>query len=145
VRNIESIERAHEISAVVLDKTGTLTEGPLGRQVVPFNGNDEELRPAHDRIRRTCIGASSRQGNRRSGSAPGHHAAGRRVVASTTGGGVAGEVEGHAVIAGTAAFLRQHAIEVDVPPLLTSEDEGDTVVFVGIDGRPAAPLPLPTA
>ena len=143
VRNIESIERAHEISAVVLDKTGTLTEGvPSVGSVVPFNGNDEEYvlrmtasveHASEHPLGRAIVEAAQRRGI----TLP---AVGS--FASTTGGGVAGEVEGHAVIAGTAAFLRQHAIEVDVPPLLTSEDEGDTVVFVGIDGRPAGAIAI---
>ncbi|MBM4161583.1 MAG: metal-transporting ATPase, partial [Ignavibacteria bacterium] len=44
IKNAESLERAHKVQTVVLDKTGTVTEGkPSVTDVLPLNGSDERL------------------------------------------------------------------------------------------------------
>src|SRR5204863_1684356 len=58
---------------------------------------------------------------------------------SVTGQGIAGEIERHIVLAGTKTFLYDRGIEVasldDEAAALRSE--GHTIVFAGIDGKPA--------
>src|SRR6185369_16502269 len=63
---------------------------------------------------------------------------------SVTGQGVAGEIEDHVVLAGTKTFLYDRGIDVaaleDEASRLRSE--GQTIVFVGINGKPAGFLAI---
>jgi Cu+-exporting ATPase len=58
---------------------------------------------------------------------------------SVTGQGVAGEIEGHTVVAGTPTFLSDGGVDVSVldADAAALRSEGQTIVFAGIDGRPA--------
>jgi Cu+-exporting ATPase len=60
------------------------------------------------------------------------------------GGGVSGQIDGHAVLAGSEDFL--HAAGVDGAPLASSAEgprsQGHAVVMVAIDGKPAGVLDL---
>jgi Cu+-exporting ATPase len=61
---------------------------------------------------------------------------------SVTGKGVTGEVEGHAVVIGAPALLQETGIDPgDLPARAEGlRSEGQTVVFVAVDGRPAGLL-----
>jgi Cu+-exporting ATPase len=133
----------------VLDKTGTLTEGvPSVSEVISFTGAGIMLgEQALLRLTASLERASEHPLGRAI-----TEAAGRRGIAlssvdafaSTTGGGVSGMVEGRAVIAGTASFLREHAVQVDVDDSRTREAAGKglTVVFVAVDGAPAGAITI---
>jgi len=140
VRNAEALETLETVDTVVLDKTGTLTEGkPRVMLVQSISGIDETalLR---------FVASIERASEHPLAAAIVKAAEERKVslvdvkeFASVTGTGVVGVVEGKAVAVGSAALLREQSI--DVSSLEDRADalrrEGQTVVLVAVDGRPA--------
>ena len=141
VKNAEALERLEKVTTVVVDKTGTLTEGkPRFEQCVTANGfTDDEV---------LGVAAAVEQGSE-------HPLAGALIGAakerglvtrtatdfqSTTGGGVSAAVDGRAVLVGKAAFLHERgiagteALSREAEPL---QNQGQTVIFVGIGGKAA--------
>jgi Cu+-exporting ATPase len=145
VKNAEALERMETIDTLVVDKTGTLTQGrPSVTKIVAGAGFDE------DELLRLAAGVE------RASEHPLAHAiveaAENRHIAipevadfdSPTGKGAVGIVEGKRILLGNAAFLAENGI--DVAPLATAADElrrdGATAIFAGIDGRPAGVLAI---
>jgi Cu+-exporting ATPase len=142
-RNAEAIEVLRKVDTLVVDKTGTLTEGkPALVSVVPAidGGKDDLLRfaAALERGSEHPLGAAIVKG-----------AEARKlpVVATTgfqsvTGKGVSGQVDGHAVALGNLALMQ--SLTIDAAALTGRADElrqdGQTVVFVAVDGRLAGLL-----
>jgi Cu+-exporting ATPase len=140
IRNAEALERLERVDTLVVDKTGTLTEGApavTGVHVAP--GSDE---PALFRLV-----AALEQGSEHPLGAAIVRAARDRGIAlpqvahfeSVTGQGVAGEVEGRALLAGTRAFLTSRGVDLSSLEREAAAlgGEGQTVVFAAIDGRAA--------
>ncbi len=139
-RNAEAIERLREVDTLVVDKTGTLTSGkPRLMSIVAAESFDErdvlrlaaslEIASEHPLASAIRAGAADR----------GLAVQRPESFASTAGFGVRGVVEGRQVSVGTIDWLRQQQIECGA---LTGEAErlrreGQTIVFVGVDGRPA--------
>ena len=138
IRNAEALEILEKVDALVVDKTGTLTEGrPRLRAVVPVVDipEGEVLR----------LAASVEIGSEHPLAAAiveGAEARGIKPVAaddfrSVTGRGVVARVDGRAVSLGNVALMRE--LGVDAGPLLARADElrseGQTVMFVARDGR----------
>ncbi len=135
----EVLQRAGEVTHVILDKTGTLTEGqPAVTDVLPApgatRGSDDILRlaaaleaasehPVADAIVRAA----------RERSLPVVH---HDTFESVTGRGAVGIVAGTAVAVGNEALMAQQRI--DVTPLRAAADrlaaEGKTPIYVAIDG-----------
>ncbi len=138
VRNVRSIEQARRISTVVLDKTGTLTEGtPSVERIVPLDGGGED---ALLRLASSLEHASEHPLGRAIVQAAEHRGLPLAPVesfASTTGGGVTGVVEGRAVAAGTPEFLSRYAIPLDEARAAwqAAAEQGHTVVGVAVDGK----------
>ena len=142
-RSAEALETMEKVDTLVVDKTGTLTEGkPRLQAVVTANGIDEgEL---------LRLAASLEQGSEHplaSAIVAGAVARGVRPVAaarfaSRTGRGVAGVVDGRRVEVGNRALLDERGIEPG--PLAVRAEalraEGHGVVFVAVDGRVAGLL-----
>ena len=144
MKNAEALERLERVTTLVVDKTGTLTEGkPTLQEVVPSNGfaPDDLLRLAaalersseHPLAAAVVKGAQAR-----------HLELGLvRDFRSVTGGGVIGTVSDRKVLVGKTAFLRAEgiagleALEAAAGKLL---EDGRTVLFVAIDGKPAGIL-----
>ena len=142
-----AIERAAHVDTVVLDKTGTLTNGaPVLTEVVAtseFEGMDVLLAAAalesaseHPLARALVAGARERG-----------LAVDARVVEgfrTQAGAGVSGTFEGRRVVAGSAAWLVSNG--VDVAALATRADAlaagGASVVFVAVDARLAGLVAL---
>jgi Cu+-exporting ATPase len=142
-RNAEALEVLGKADTLVVDKTGTLTEGkPRLAAVEPAEGltADELLRLAAglERGSEHPLAAAVVQGAEARGVRP----AEARNFQSITGKGVVGEVEGRKVVLGNAALLGEHG--VDAGPLRQRLDalraEGQTVVLVAVDGRLAGLL-----
>lgn len=145
VKNAEALERLEKITTLVVDKTGTLTEGRprlTKVQVSPGSEFTEEevlrLAAALERGSEHPLAAAVVQGwkdQNKAVSAP--EVSGFR---STTGGGVAGIVAGRPVLVGKPTFLKEEGIK-DLPRLEEAarqlQEEGQTVVYVAIDGRAA--------
>jgi len=145
VKNAEALERMERVDTLVVDKTGTLTEGkPSVTAVVPAAGFDEaevlRLAAAVERPSEHPLGvAIVRAAEARGVATP--------AVAdfdSPTGKGAMGVVEGRTVVIGSATFLREHGI--DAGPLAGEADrlraDGATAVFVGVDRRLAAAIAI---
>jgi Cu+-exporting ATPase len=139
-KNAEAIEVMRKVDTLVVDKTGTLTEGkPKLVSVVTVEGIDEStlLRLAaslergseHPLAAAIVSGAEER----------GVELTEAHAFDSLTGKGVTGEVEGHRVSLGNSALLGD--LELDAGELATKAEslrtDGQTVMFVVVDDKPA--------
>lgn len=142
-KNAEAIELLRQIDTLVVDKTGTLTEGkPKLVATVPGPHLDEatllRLAATLERSSEHPLAAAIVGGARERGVALGH----AERFESVPGQGVTGEVDGHWIALGNHALLQ--ALNVD-PGALADEAErlrveGQTVMFVAMDGRIAGLL-----
>ncbi|MEG9527260.1 MAG: copper-translocating P-type ATPase, partial [Hyphomicrobiales bacterium] len=145
VKNAEALERMERVTTLVVDKTGTLTEGkPAVTRVVAAAGFDE------DTLLR--LAASVERASEHPLALAIVAAAGKRGIAtapvsdfdSPTGKGALGTVEGRRVALGNAAFLQEQG--VDVSTHATEADElrrdGATAIFAGVDGRVAGVIAI---
>ena len=145
VKNAEALERLESVDTLVIDKTGTITEGRphvVGIQVVrdggPERSEEETLR----------LAAALEQGSEHPlGAAIVAHARERRLTLpadvtfqSQTGRGVHGRVGGTDVVLGNAAMMQASGVDVSTAALdATALRAGArTVLYVAIDGRVAA-------
>ena len=144
-RNAEAIERLRDIDTLVVDKTGTLTEGrPQLRDAIPVSGfsveqilswsASVETHSEHPLARAVVNAAAER---------------GLAIPAATdfesiTGGGAQGTVAGGKVWIGSAAWMKARG--VDIEPLAAEAAkraaDGATIVHVARDGRIAGLLTL---
>ncbi|MFJ3334722.1 heavy metal translocating P-type ATPase [Streptomyces sp. NPDC086766] len=143
IRSAEALETAHKLDTVVLDKTGTVTEGkPVLTDVRPVDGFDETL------LLRLVAGAE----------ADSEHPLARAVVTgvrdrglvpsaatgfdSVTGKGVQATADGRAVLVGTARLLGDVGIDTTAltPVAAALSAEGKTPVLAAVDGRAAGVL-----
>jgi len=142
-KNAEAIEVMRQVDALVVDKTGTLTEGQPRLAAVRTAGDVDE--PTLLRL-----AASLERGSEHPLAAAIVGGAEDRGVELTdagdfeavTGKGVTGRVEGRSVALGNQALLGDLGIE---PAELADEAErmrsdGQTVMFVAVDGQPAGLL-----
>jgi Cu+-exporting ATPase len=143
IRNAEALETLEKADTLVVDKTGTLTMGkPALVTVEPTAGfsADELLRLAaslergseHPLAAAVVKGAEAR----------GMQLAEAGQFQSVTGKGVIGRVDDHAVVLGNVALLTDQHIETGPlgPRIEALHGEGQTVLLVGVDGRPAGLL-----
>lgn len=141
VKNAEALERLEKITTLVVDKTGTLTEGkPKLMDVLPTGGFDENVL--------LSLAASLEQSSEHPLAAAVVQAAKERSLAieaitdfrSVTAGGVAGTVTGRAVMIGKSAFLQNEKISdlKELEALATKlQEDGKTAMYVAVDGKPA--------
>jgi Cu+-exporting ATPase len=143
-RNAEALERLGGVGWLVLDKTGTLTEGrPRLEDVVtvPTFSEAELLRLAASMERASehpLAGAIVRGAEARL--VEPRPAADFRSV---PGGGVSGVVEGRRVAVGNPGFLAAQGVAPDAAlgaRAAALQADGKTVLLVGVDGRPAGLL-----
>ena len=137
-KNAEAIETLRDVDTVVVDKTGTLTEGkPQLASVVPSGELDEpmllRLAATLERGSEHPLAAAIVRGAEGRGVA----LANASRFESLTGKGVAGEVDGRQVALGNRALLEH--IHVDATALAARAEElradGQTVMFVAVDGK----------
>src|ERR1043165_9689459 len=142
-RNAEAIEVLREIDTLVVDKTGTLTEGkPKLVTVEPVSGIDEkallQLAASLERGSEHPLAAAIVSGAEERGI----EFSKVEAFESVTGKGVKGSVNGHAVALGNLALLEQLGTS-DAELSARAEEhrqEGQTVMFVLVNGRPAGIL-----
>ncbi len=143
VKSAEALERFEKVDVVLLDKTGTLTEGkPHLAQVVSLapGGEDALLRLAAglERGSEHPLASALIAGARQRGIAVPEHGAFR----SLPGMGVAGMVDGRSVALGNAALFEE--LRVDPRDLPARADAlrtgGGTVMMAAVDGEPAGLL-----
>ncbi|HZC57954.1 MAG TPA: heavy metal translocating P-type ATPase [Xanthobacteraceae bacterium] len=145
IKNAEVLERMEKVDTLVVDKTGTLTEGkPQVVGVVPAPGVDENtlirlaasVERASEHPLASAIVAAAAARNIAPAQVSGFEA--------PSGKGAAGTVEDQRVTLGTAKFLAERGIAVDS---LHGEAErlradGATVVFAAIGDKPAGLLAI---
>ena len=149
IKEAEAMERLEKIDTLVVDKTGTLTEGkPRLTNVVALNSIDEsELLAA--------AAAVEQHSEHPLASAIVRGARDRHIVLpkiidfqSTTGGGVTGQIDGKTVVVGKPQFLKAQKID-DLEKLEAKatdlQAEGQTVMFVGINVKAAGILAVSDA
>ena len=139
-KNAEAIEIMRKVNTLVVDKTGTLTEGkPKLVSVVTVEAVDEptllklaaslERGSEHPLAAAIVAGAHERGVNLSDATA----------FNSLTGKGVTGEIEGHKVSLGNRALLDD--LQIDPGELATRAEslraDGQTVMFVTVDGKAA--------
>jgi heavy metal translocating P-type ATPase len=145
IKNAEALEVMEKVDTLVVDKTGTLTEGrPSVTRIVPSPGFDA------DEVLRLTAGVEQ---------ASEHPLARAILEAATTAGltvpdvsdfdapvgkGVIGVVEGHRLVVGSQRFLGSH--DIDTSAIADRADrlrtDGATVVLVGVDGHAAGILAI---
>jgi Cu+-exporting ATPase len=140
IKDAEALERMERVDTLVVDKTGTLTQGePQVIAVVAAGGREE------NELLRLAAGVERAS----------EHPLARAIVAAATarnvtlseaedfdapaGRGVVGTVEGRRVALGTAKFLAEMnvstaALEPDAERL---RQDGATAVFIAVDGQAA--------
>jgi Cu+-exporting ATPase len=146
-RNAEALERLGSVKAVVLDKTGTLTEGkPRVTDVIRAGDAPDE-----DEIL-ALVAAAERGSEHPLADAIVREATATRALdvpaaidfLATAGGGVAATVSGRRVLVGRPGYLEAEGI--DVAALVAAADalaaDGKTPVFAAIDGRVAAVIAI---
>jgi Cu+-exporting ATPase len=141
VKNAGALELMEKVMTLVVDKTGTLTEGkPRVTKVISADGQTEDdlLAAAASAERQSehplaaAIVAAAQERNLPLGNVDG--------FSSTTGGGITASHGGVRICIGQPAFLRANGVrnleslEAEALPL---QAEGQTVIFVGISERPA--------
>ncbi len=140
IKNAEALERMEKIDTLVIDKTGTLTEGkPKVVAVVPLPGFDEA-----DVLR---LAASVERGSEHPLAAAIVAAAQERKLTlspvrgfdAPAGKGVIGMVDTQRLALGTAAFLKE--LNIDPAPLAADAErlrtDGATAVLLAVNGKPA--------
>jgi P-type Cu+ transporter len=144
VKNAEALERLEKVTTLVVDKTGTLTEGkPKLMDVLPTGGFDPKeflrLAASLEQNSEHPLAAAIVRGAKEQGVV----LEGVKDFRSVTGGGVAGAIAGRAVMIGKPDFLRSEKI-TGVEPLEATavklQEEGKTAMFVAIDGKPGGIL-----
>jgi Cu+-exporting ATPase len=140
IRNAEALETFGKVDTLIIDKTGTLTEGkPTLSSVIPQPGFEEsdllQLVASLERSSEHPLAAAIVKG------AEAKKLALTDVVGfnSTTGKGVKGTVSGKQVAVGNAELF--HDLSIDPTPLVDRAEalrkEGQTVMLVAIDGKAA--------
>jgi Cu+-exporting ATPase len=138
IKNAEALEATEKIGTLVVDKTGTLTEGkPQLVSIVPTSGQDESellrLAASLERGSEHPLAAAIATG----GTQRGLQLSEASSFESVTGKGVHGEVAGRRVAIGSRRLLEESGVDAGVLADRAEElrADGQTVVFVAIDDR----------
>lgn len=136
IKSAEALERMEKVDVLVVDKTGTLTEGKPKVTAVRAKGISEDelvrlaaaLEQSSEHPLAAAIVAEAHQ--------RGLKVAQARDFDSPAGKGVTGQVDGHRLAIGNAAFLGELGSATDAwtAEAETLRQSGATVVFVAVDG-----------
>jgi Cu+-exporting ATPase len=136
-KNAEAIEVMRQVDVLVVDKTGTLTEGrPRLVGVSPLDGRNEDeilrLAASLERGSEHPLAAAIAEGTAERGL----ELTDADDFQSVTGKGIAGTVDGRAVAVGNRALMEDRAAlpEAAVEHAEALRSEGQTVMFVAVDG-----------
>ncbi|MFW6041503.1 MAG: heavy metal translocating P-type ATPase [Guyparkeria sp.] len=145
IRDAESLQRLEKVDTLVIDKTGTLTEGrPRVTAIRPFQSHDEDellrlvagLERGSEHPLAEAIVAEARHRDLDLGEAEDFDA--------ENGKGVTGRIDGKRLLVGNRALMDGH--DVDVQPLADEAErlraEGATAILVAIDGEAAGVIAI---
>lgn len=133
IKNAEALERFEKVDTLIVDKTGTLTEGkPRLVAVLP--------EPGHDEVEVLRLAASLERGSEhplaeaivRGAEERGVEMVKAKDFEAVTGKGVKGVVDGKAVALGNLALITDMGLKADalIEKANARRDEGETVMFV---------------
>ncbi|GAB7388356.1 copper-exporting P-type ATPase CopA [Bacillaceae bacterium] len=140
IKSAEYLEKAHRISTVVLDKTGTITKGkPEVTDILPFGRMSAEkllqLAATAEKSSEHPLGEAIVNAAKGRGLTLGEPSRFRAIP----GYGIEGEVDGKQVLIGNKKWMREK--NVSIAPFLAVmeelEGQGKTAMFVAADGEPA--------
>ena len=141
IRDAESLETFGKVNTLIVDKTGTLTEGkPTLASVLPQPGTSES-----DLLQ--FVASLERSSEHPLAAAIVKGAEAKKLTltdvqgfSSITGKGVKGTISGKQIAVGNSEMFRELGID-PAPPMLTQAEtlrkEGQTVMLIAIDGKPA--------
>ena len=135
IKGGEALETAHKLNTIVLDKTGTITEGqPQVTDILPHGFEENEL---------LRLAASAERGS--------EHPLGEAIVRSAqkrglqlsqpqnfnavAGHGLEAIVDGHRVLVGNSKLMRDRAIAVDEAAAQELANDAKTPMFVAVDEK----------
>ncbi|MCZ6775132.1 MAG: heavy metal translocating P-type ATPase [Ignavibacteria bacterium] len=140
IKNAESLERTHKIQTVILDKTGTITEGkPSVTDVMTFSGFEQT------RVLQ-AVASVEKQSEHPLGQAIVEYAVKKNIPLAptdafqlSTGLGVTAVVDGNTVAAGNMSFMKEHVSYLDEHGEVADRfsNEGKTPIFIAINGKVA--------
>lgn len=145
IRDAEALERMESIDTLVIDKTGTLTEGkPKVVKIIPADGFDES-----ELLR---LAASVERASEHPLALAIVNAAGERKLAvgdvsdfaSPSGKGATGRIEGRTVALGNAMLMGEVGIDTKALDAAaeTARQDGATAIFVAVEGRAAGVIAI---
>ncbi len=133
-KNAEAIETMQKVDTLVVDKTGTLTEGkPTLARVRSVNNEEQlllKLAASLERASEHPLAAAIVEGAHQRGIEP----VKVERFKSITGKGVIGEVEGQVVAVGNKKLFDELTIKLDDPSADELRSQGHTVMYVAVDG-----------
>ncbi len=127
IKDVDTLQKAHAIKALIFDKTGTLTQGrPV---LASWSGTAEQLRlaAALQQASEHPLALAMREAVGKEATLPQPEAVEVRV-----GAGIVGQVAGHTVAIGNGSLLAQ--LDIAVPQQGEQAADGATRVWVAIDG-----------
>lgn len=137
IKSAESLETAHHVSAVVLDKTGTCTEGKPSVQEITLSGiSEEELL--------VLVGSVEKNSSHPLAKSIIEYCSSKNVqlavcdnYTETEGGGLSGKVNGRSIIIGNSRLMKQNSIDVSVMSTKSAEiaKMGAVPLYTAVDGR----------
>jgi Cu+-exporting ATPase len=141
VKNADALERLERVDTILIDKTGTLTEGkPTVTRILPTSSWNEtsllhlaaslEQRSEHPYAAAIVRAAHSR----------GIHLSDVQEFVSTTGGGISGTVNGKHILVGSRSLMNIHNIvEEDIlqQQARDAQQSAQTTIFIAVDGKQA--------
>jgi Cu+-exporting ATPase len=143
IRNAEALETLAKVDTLVIDKTGTLTEGKARvGNIVVFN----ESEVSREQLLQ-LVSSVERASEHPLAAAIVRAAEGKKLLTqsveefrATPGGGAEGKVQGQIVLAGSAKFLKERGVQLPVEEkmgVLTAGATSITVVYAAINGKAA--------
>lgn len=145
VKSAEALERMEKVDTLVIDKTGTLTEGkPAVTSIVALGDltQDQVL----------ALAASMEKGSEHPLANAILKAAAEKGLSlenvegfdSPTGKGVIGKIGGRSIMVGNIKLMQDHGIDVSTLSVQADNlrQDGATVIFLAVDGKPSGLLAI---
>lgn len=137
IKSAESLETAHRITTVVLDKTGTCTEGkPTVKSIAAVDYTEDELL--------SLIGSAEANSSHPLAKAVTDCCTDRGIslkpctdYSETVGGGISGIVDGRKVMIGNRRLMEQNNIAISalIPKAEQGAEEGGIPLYIAVDGK----------
>ena len=142
IKGGEALERSSNLDTIVLDKTGTVTEGkPTVTEVAALGVSENELlafaasleKSSEHPLASAIVSYAQQRG---------FTFANVTDFQSTTGRGVSGMIDGRPIYVGNAAYVREHAIDTSAADKLDFAAQGRSEVYVAAAGKLAGVLAI---